>query len=177
VFDNYDDLEKFTEVRRFIPISKRVPSLMVEALLNPSLEGNGHVLFTSRNRDLSRLGTLLEISSMTTNECIRLLLRGYNDNDIQQTHQDEASRIAIRLGSLALAIDQAATYIKYKLMPLDRLGDFLPTYEAERKKILSYTSNKFWEYRKMQTGEKEEHISAFTTWNLFFQQLTSGDES
>ena len=130
--------------------------------------GHGHVIFTSRNRDLGRLGTLLEIPPMATDEGVRLLLRGYNSNDIQNQHRETASKITKRLGELALAIDQAAAYIKYKRMPLDCLEDFLTTYEAERKKVLSYTPKNFWEY---------EHINAFTTWELSFQQLVSGAES
>ena len=104
---------------------------------------------------------------MATEEGVRLLLRGYNSNDIQEPHQDTASKIIKRLGGLALAIDQAAAYIKYKRMPLDRLEDFLTTYEAERQNILSYTPKNFWEYK---------HINAITTWELSFQQLGSGDE-
>ena len=131
------------------------------------LGGCGHVIFTSRNRDLGRLGTLLEIPPMATDEGVRLLLRGYNGNDIQKHHLDTASKITKRLGELALAIDQAAAYIKYKRIPLDDLEDFLTMYEAERQKVLTYTPKNFWEY---------EHINAFTTWELSFQQLVSGDE-
>ena len=131
------------------------------------VEGHGHVLFTSRNRDLSRLGTLLEIPPMETEDGVRLLLRGYNDNDVQRQHKTTASSIVERLGNLALAIDQAAAYIRYKRLPLDRLGEFLTIYEAERKKVLTYTPSKHWEYK---------HINAFTTWELSFQQLTSGNE-
>ena len=132
------------------------------------LGGHGHVIFTSRNRDLGRLGTLLEIPPMATDEGVRLLLRGYNGNDIQNQHRETASKITKRLGELALAIDQAAAYIKYRRVPLNSLEDFLTTYEAERKKVLSYTPKNFWEY---------EHINAFTTWELSFQQLVSGAES
>lgn len=144
-----------------------VYSPVAEALLTHDLGGYGHVLFTSRNRELGRLGTLLEITPVSTEEGVRLLLRGYNINDVQEQHRDAASEIVERLGHLALAIDQAAAYIKHKRMPLDRLRNFLTTYEAERQKILSYTPKNFWEY---------EHINAFTTWELSFQQLGSGDE-
>lgn len=104
---------------------------------------------------------------MATEEGVRLLLRAYNDNEIQQRHKDTASSIVERLGNLALAIDQAEAYIKYKRILPDRLGDFLATYEVERQRILSYTPKNFWDY---------EHINAFTTWELSFQQLGSGDE-
>ena len=149
---------------------------MVEVLLTPSSEGHGHVILTSRNRDLGRIGTLLEIPPMTTEEGVTLLLRGYNDSEIQQRHRDTALSIIKRLGRLALAIDQAAAYIKYKRMPLDKLSDFLITYEAERHRILSYTPKKFWEYRKVQGQGKAADISAFTTWEMSFKQLGSGDD-
>ena len=110
---------------------------------------------------------LLKIPPMATEEGVNLLLRGYNGDDIQNQHRETASKITKRLGELALAIDQAAAYIKYKRIPLNCLEDFLTTYEAERQKVLSYTPKKFWEY---------EHINAFTTWELSFQQLVSGDE-
>ena len=154
----------------------RALPLVGKALLTPNLEGHGHVLFTSRNRDLSRLGTLLEIPPMTAEEGIALLLRGYNDTEIQPRHKDTATNIIDRLGRLALAIDQAAAYIKYKRMPLDQLGDFLATYEMERRRILSYTPKKFWEYRDMQSQGRAKNISAFTTWEMSFRQLESGDE-
>ena len=166
VFDNYDDPESFAaEIRSFLPTSRLSPMFVVEYLLIRMVEGHGHVLFTSRNRDLSRLGTLLEIPPMETEDGVRLLLRSYNDNDIQRQHKITASSIVERLGNLALAIDQAAAYIKYKQLLLDRLGDFLTIYEAERKKVLTYTP-KHWEYK---------HINAFTTWELSFQQLISGN--
>ena len=149
---------------------------MVEVLLTPSLEGHGHVIFTSRNRDLGRIGTLLEIPPMTTEEGVMLLLRGYNDSEIRQPHKDTALSIANRLGRLALAIDQAAAYIKYKRMPPDRLSNFMITYEAERRRILSFTPKKFWEYRKVQGQGEAADISAFTTWEMSFQQLGSGDD-
>ena len=103
---------------------------------------------------------------METPEGVRLLLRGYKETDIQPKHQIVASSIVERLGNLALAIDQAAAYITYKRILLDRLAGFLSTFEAERQKILSYTPKNFWEY---------EHVNAFTTWELSFQQLGSGD--
>ena len=113
---------------------------------------------------------------MDKEEGVKLLLRGYDDNDILERHKDTAETIINRLGKLALAIDQAAAYIKYKRMPLDRLEDFLTTYETKRLEILKHTPRKFWEYQKVQDEGKPEHSSAFTTWELSFQQLRSGDE-
>ena len=156
-----------------------VLSLMLESLLIALLGGRGHVLFTSRNRDLGRLGKLFEIPPMATKEGVRLLLREYDDCDVEQ-HMAVASSIVARLGGLALAIDQAAAYIKYKKIPLDRLGEFLTTYEAQRGKVLSYTPQNFWEYETMQIhggSERNKVISAFTTWEISFEQLDWEDES
>src|SRR5271155_235059 len=96
---------------------------------------HGDILFTSRHNGLDRLGTLLEVPPMTNEDGVGLLLYGYQEDDIQR-HKIDASEIVSRMGGLALAIDQAAAYIKYKRMPLDRLANFLTTYEAQRKKIL-----------------------------------------
>jgi tetratricopeptide (TPR) repeat protein len=148
-------------------------------LLTRRSGGYGDVLFTSRRADLDRLGTLLEIPPMTTEEGVRLLLRGYGNENIQQ-HTQEGSRIVTRLGGLALAIDQAAAYIKYKRMPLERLAEFATTYETQRQKILEYTPKKFWEYGTMQLHEEAEQkkgISAFATWEMSFQQLELHDAS
>src|SRR5271170_5091995 len=115
---------------------------------------------------------------MTPEEGVSLLLHGHDDHDIQQ-HVVAASEIVDQLGGLALAIDQAASYIKYKKMPLDRLGDFLTMFETQRKEILSYTPPNFWEYGTMQIHGREEQnkaISAFTTWEMSFQQLGADDE-
>ena len=114
---------------------------------------------------------------MSTEEGVTLLLRGYNDSEIQQGHKDTALSIINRLGRLALAIDQAAAYIKYKRMPLDRLGDFLVTYEAERRRILSHIPKRFWEYRKVQSQGEEKDIGAFTTWEMSFRQIGSENQS
>jgi hypothetical protein len=76
---------------------------MLESLLTTPLGGRGHVLFTSRNRDLGRLGKLLEVPPVATEEGVRLVLREYDDCDVEQ-HMTVASSIFARLGGLALAI-------------------------------------------------------------------------
>ena len=103
------------------------------------------------------------------------MLRGYDIRDRQHDTNDEGSKIIARLGGLPLAIDQAAAYIQYKKIPLKRLPEFLAEYEAHEK-ILQYTPQNFWEYGTMQIHGKEEEnkaISAFTTWEMSFQQLDS----
>ena len=138
---------------------------MIGTCLMDCLGGHGDVLVTSRSRDLDRLGSLLEIPSLTTDEGVKLLLRRHRGQDVEK-YVVEASRIVARLGGLALAIDQAAAYIGYMRIPLDQLADFLITYEEQRGKILQYTPAHFWEYETMQIhgeAEKNKALSAFTT--------------
>jgi malate/lactate dehydrogenase len=144
---------------------------------NLLLGGRGNVMFTSRSRGLDRLGTVVEVPPLSPEEGLTLLLCGYDARDRQHDLNDEGSKIIARLGGLPLAIDQAAAYIQYKKMPLERLLEFLAEYEAHKEKILQYTPQNFWEYGTMQIHGKEEEnqaISAFTTWEMSFQQLESG---
>jgi tetratricopeptide (TPR) repeat protein len=115
---------------------------------------------------------------MPTDEAVKLLLRGYSETNIDP-YKSQASEIIIRLGALALAIDQAASYIQYIQLPIQRLGEFLPTYEAQRAKILQHTQEHFWEYAAIRVVDKAERpraISAFTTWEMSFQQLYRNDD-
>jgi tetratricopeptide (TPR) repeat protein len=54
----------------------------------------------------------------------------------------------------------------------------MPLYEAQRDKVLQHTPPNFWKYGTIQIHGKEEEdqaISAFTTWEMSFQQLRSND--
>ena len=73
------------------------------------------VLFTTRIKDLYRLGTeLMDVPPMPTRQGVQLLLHGYSEEDVE-LYRADAEQIVERFGGLALAIDQAAAYIKYKL--------------------------------------------------------------
>ena len=137
------------------------------------VDDQGHILLTSRNRALDRLGSLMEIPVLSVDEGISLLLRGYTQNDIKN-HIGIASSIVDRLGGLALAIDQASAYIRYKHIPLHQLDELLVIYDKRREKILSHTPAICWEYGTMQIhGEEERNkvITAFTTWEISLDQL------
>ena len=126
--------------------------------------GHGDILITTRHQSLEQLGTVIEVPPMPTDEAIKLLLRGYSETNIDP-YKSQASEIITRLGALALAIDQAASYIQYIQLPIQRLGEFLPTYEAQQAKILQHTREHFWEYgaiRVVDKAERHQAISAFT---------------
>lgn len=144
-------------------------------ILTHLLGEHGHVLFTSRHRGLSRLGSLVEIPAMHPEEGVELLLRGYDHQDNRDTLAS-ALKTVERLGGLALAIDQAAAYIQYRQIPTRLLGDFLDIYEARRRQILSYYPEAFWEYGTVHIDGEEERnraVNAFTTWELSLEQLTN----
>lgn len=145
------------------------------SLLTMTTVGRGHVIFTSRNRQLDRLGHLMEIPAMSGSEGVNLLLRRSNAVDIQQ-YFPIASNIVKRLGGLPLAIDQAAAYIQYQHLPLDHLGEFLTSYETKSQTILSHIPANSWEYRLTHGHGKEEQnraLSAFTTWEMSLEQLST----
>ncbi|KAL8929515.1 MAG: hypothetical protein Q9208_001184 [Pyrenodesmia sp. 3 TL-2023] len=158
VFDNYDQPERFPQIQKFFPKVEHC-----------------HVLFTSRHGDLSRLGSRLRIPGLSPEEGVSLLLRVYENPDIENNFAT-ALQIVERLGYLALAIDQAAAYIRYRRIPPHQLEKFLGTYESQRKRILKYTPSDFWEYSTVQIhGEEDQSkaINAFTTWEMSLEQLKS----
>jgi len=78
-----------------------------------------------------------------------------------------------KLGGLALAIDQAATYISARRIPLDA---FVALYAKRRAAILKHTPAN-WEYRKARSNGADEPLSVFTTWEMSFEELeTSAEE-
>jgi tetratricopeptide (TPR) repeat protein len=176
VLDNYDDPESFPDILRFIPSGICSQNLSQSSANSPV--GHGDVLITTRHQSLEQLGTVIEVPPMPTDEAVKLLLRGYSETNIDP-YKSQALEIIARLGSLALAIDQAASYIQYIQLPIQRLGEFLPTYEAQRAKILQHTREHFWEYGAIRVVDKTERpqaISAFTTWEMSFQQLYRNDD-
>jgi len=118
---------------------------------------------------------------MPMRQGVELLLHGYPEEDVELSRAD-AEQIIERFGGLALAIDQAAAYIKYKRLKPSQLKGFLATYEEERRKVLQYIPKHVWDYNSTQIDGQEDQkkaISAFTTWNMSLEQLSSasGPES
>lgn len=79
----------------------------------------------------------------------------------------EARQIVETLGGLALAIDQAATYIRARDMPLN---SFTEAFAKRRSAILKHTPT-HWEYSKSRLEERDKPLSVFTTWEMSFEQL------
>ncbi|KAL8877354.1 MAG: hypothetical protein Q9198_004615 [Flavoplaca austrocitrina] len=156
IFDNYDTPDDFRDIRQLFPQGEP-----------------GHVIITSRRRDLDRLGGPIELGAMSPEEGVNVLLRGCSGPEIDE-NLNTAKEIVWRLGGLALAIDQAGAYIAHRRIPRTELGNFLKIFETQRKEILSYTPSSVWEYGSMQNGREEDQtkaINAFTTWEMSLKEL------
>ena len=157
VFDNYDNPKAFEghSIRSFIPSGKC-----------------GRILFTSRLRDTARLGYQIDVSSMTEDESLKLLLQRphshRNGNEYAQ-----GRKIVSTLGYLALALDQAGAYIRARSLDL---GTFIQHYHDRRKIVLQEIPDE-WEYsRVLDDEEKETRLRIFTTWELSFKQISGQEE-
>ena len=155
IFDNYDNPKAFqlSSIRHYIPGGKE-----------------GRILFTSRHKDSARLGHKVEVSGMTKDESLKVLLQNPPLNDEESHHGGE---IAAILGYHALALDQAGSYLRSRSL---RLSEFVSHYHKRREVILKAIPDE-WEYRKsVSDGEKETSLSIFTTWELSFEQISGCEE-
>lgn len=155
VFDNYDEPKAFQShgIRHYIPDGD-----------------NGKILFTSRHGDAVRLGRTIDVSRMSKEESVRLLLNRETANEEEAINGD---KIATLLGYLALALDQASSYIRTRCLDIK---DFIPHYQRRKKLILQEIPDE-WEYRRSINGEgKETSLRVFTTWELSYQQISGSAE-
>lgn len=152
VFDGYDKPAKFPTVRDY-------------------LSHRAKTIFTSRHTDAKRLGNSIEVGAMSVDEGIELLLL---QSVYERTDEnfEGARQIVEKLGGLALAIDQAATYIGARHVPLK---SFPEVFARRRSAILKYTPT-HWEYSKTRLEERDKPLSVFTTWELSFEQLEVTEE-
>ena len=134
-------------------------------------------MITSRSRGLDRLGEVMKLGPLTDDEGVRLLLRPYNNKD-REDYIEQGKRLVRRLGGLALAIEQASSYLAERHMAISQLGSFVQQYEEQRRRILDFVPDKFWEYQKDQSRgyrDKGRALSAFATWEMSFDELFRGD--
>ena len=152
VFDNYDQPGEFGTVKQFFP-------------------HRASIIITSRHVDTKRLGKCFEIGGMPVDEAVELLLL---QAGLEKTpdNVENAKTITDKLGNLALAIDQAATYISARHVPLN---SFIDVYARRKAAILKHTPT-HWEYRKAGSDETEQSLSVFTTWEMSFEQLEGTPE-
>jgi tetratricopeptide (TPR) repeat protein len=150
VIDNLDDFEV---AKRYLP----------------AREVSKHTIITTRNPnfiDIPAEG--IEISTLDPKDAIELLLlRSFGAKvpakfDPEKV-QTEAAEIVDKLGYLALAIEQAAAFIRETSKDIFR---FLPSYTADRKKHHNRLPRGNWEYSN----------PVSSTWHLSFQKVEEDNE-
>ena len=124
----------------------------------PNVEpGEGHILLTTRNPNTTGIpaqGLEVEVFERQTAANMLLLRADLNDNSDVKINS-EALKIVEELGFLALAIEQAAAYIREASK---NIFNFLGEYYSHRK-VLSRRPRGNWAY---------QHVIA-TTWSLSFK--------
>jgi tetratricopeptide (TPR) repeat protein len=122
--------------------------------LEPYIPGGmGHVLITSRNQAWSRVADPLEVDVFTRAESIEHLLRRVRGLD-----RDDAEKVAVALGDLPLAIEQAGAWLEETGMPA---ATYAVQLETQLPQVLAMNP----------PPDYPRPVAA--TWNLSFQQLSS----
>ena len=153
VFDNYDKPAEFPTIQDYLSYRAKV-------------------ILSSRHLDAKRLGKVIEVGAMTSEEGIELLLLLQSGYERTEVNIEDARQIVENLGGLALAIDQAATYIGARHVPLK---SFPEVFAKRRLAILKHTPT-HWEYSKTRLEDRDQPLSVFTTWEMSFEQLRVTEE-
>ncbi|KAI9641409.1 hypothetical protein NHQ30_010211 [Ciborinia camelliae] len=161
VFDNYDDPMSFSDLSSFFPAATSKSSA---------------IIVTSRHMSSSRLGSHLKLDGLTEEESIQLLTSRCSSVSSTEDDFKEGRDIVKRLGYLPLAIDQAASYISIRQLPLKMFSDH---FQKRKEFILKDTPQSLWEYQRRSLVDPQstfEHLSVLTTWELSFDQISGSDE-
>ena len=120
VFDTFDQPGEFTIIKDFFPLGAKI-------------------IFTSRHSDSKRLGSPIDVGAMSDDEGTELFL---HQAGLEKTavNLEYAKRISQELGGLALAIDQAATYIISRHLPLRKFSE---VYKKRRAAILKHVRSRW----------------------------------
>lgn len=156
VFDNYDDVKNFDNIRQYLPEGEQ-----------------GCILVTTRNTASDELAddpeNVIELHGLAEYEATDLLLKQCRAKQVSETELGDAKAIVQRLVYHALAITQAGSYIRQQKIRLDQ---FLEHYDAKLDRVLKHTPQLSQYRRSLNTAERETSLNVFTTWELSFQQLT-----
>jgi hypothetical protein len=101
------------------------------------------------------------MDGMTEEEAVQLILER-SQSDVTNENTIHAKSIAKELGFFPLAMDQAASYIHSRRLPL---ADFIPIFGKRKAEILRHTP-RLWEYKRDLLKDNSIATNAFTTWEL-----------
>jgi tetratricopeptide (TPR) repeat protein/transcriptional regulator with XRE-family HTH domain len=121
--------------------------------------GQGSILLTTRARAVGSFAAALEIEPMDVEEGTQCLLkRGQRFDNASEQDLMDARELALALGQLPLALDQAGAYIEETGCSIQ---DYLHLYQQNRSTLLARRG-------RQAVGYPE---SVVTTWSLSFQRV------
>ncbi|KAF8995366.1 P-loop containing nucleoside triphosphate hydrolase protein [Cyathus striatus] len=142
---------------------------LIEKYLPPS--GNrGNILITSRNSEHKRIVSpmnSMEVSEMSRDTAIELLLKASGLNETPQKYYGVAEQICTKFYFLPLAIDQAGAYINAGKCSIE---NYISIFDKYRSKLLN--SGRF-------RGASKYERTVYGTWEVSFQkilQMANDDE-
>jgi tetratricopeptide (TPR) repeat protein len=119
IFDNVDDR---SDVAAFLP-----------------QRGNGHILITSRESVFQEIGIArgLEVVDLDGDEAVRFLLKRTGRDEADPQERTDITELAVELGNLPLALEQAAAYIAETNAAF---SDYLASFRKRRVTLLEKAS-------------------------------------
>lgn len=158
VFDNYDRVEKFQGLLKYIPAAR-----------------DGAVLITSRHSGCAGLGTPIYLTGLDEPEAVNLLVERAQ---VQPTEKNlaDSKKVVELLGYLPLAIDQSAAYIRSRRISLK---EFISHYKKRKDRVIAYKPP-ISDYLKIigddpQDSSEPEPLSVWTSWEMSFDQLSNSN--
>ncbi|TFK32842.1 hypothetical protein BDQ12DRAFT_576877, partial [Crucibulum laeve] len=125
----------------------------------------GDILITSRNPNMRALTSnknSIELDGMNMEDVIALLLKRSNlEEEISESIQEAAERIATTLFCLPLAVDQAGAYITSGLCSI---YDYIELYSGSRKELMDHPSFR---------GASKYEQTVYGTWELSYKKIQS----
>ena len=120
----------------------------------------GHILLTSRAQVFDTLGVAkpVEIEAMSAEEALQFLFARTARGDEKVPEREAAAQLALELGHLPLALEQAGAFITAKKV---RFQDYLAGYRKRRLELLKESAPI--------TGDYPESVA--TTWAINFREV------
>ena len=159
-------------VKEYLSTSEEEWLLVIDNVDDPDLDvsnyfppGNrGNILITSRNPETCAHAPALdahhEVDKMELEDAISLILKVSRQDPADQVLRVDARPVVNELGFLALAIDQAGSYIAVRKCTLK---EYLDLFQKRRKSLLEKRISK----QKSSSYER----TVYTTWEISFQMV------
>ncbi len=148
------------------------PELVREFLPRYPDRRQGQVILTSRSQTFPGDIHGIPLEPLQPDEILAFL---YHRTGRERTGSEEEMRtvreIAQELGGLSLALEQAGAYLQQH--PALRFADYLAAYRLGRRKHLEYgAKNRPYLAHNTRTGDYEEDLTVWTTWDLNFREIS-----